>query len=169
MAQLENYESSHAGGFRRIYPEENEERYAKFFDQGTSLCSETTASRARSELSKKLREEIEAKKKEIDSYNKILSGEKPAPSSTSGKCNEVRPESPARSEKKRKMTHTRRGGQFHVAMSSQSSQHGGKGYSTKNIQHCINSAIVESTDIHDEEVVSLNSLICDKWITALIF
>ena len=42
------------GGFRRIYPQygDGEDPYTKFFDQSTSLCAETAASRARAELAR---------------------------------------------------------------------------------------------------------------------
>ena len=71
-AHLETYEKTHMGGFRRIYPNEEKAYYAKFFDQSTSLCTETAASRARSELSKQQREGIEAKLKEMEQYRKNL-------------------------------------------------------------------------------------------------
>ncbi len=94
---LEKYEMAHSGGFRRIYPREGgEEAYAKFFDQSTSLCAETAASRARTELSRMQREDIETKQKELEHFRKKLSGAKPS------KSDEVRPESPSASEKKAK-------------------------------------------------------------------
>lgn len=89
---LEKYEKTHLGGYRRIYPKDNnEEVYAKFFNQSTSLCAETAASRARSELSKMQREDIATKQKELENYRKKL---KPGAAKS-----EMRPESPA-SEKK---------------------------------------------------------------------
>lgn len=52
-AHLEAYEKTHMGGLRRIYPPDTtEDCYAKFFEQNTSLCTETAASRARTELAK---------------------------------------------------------------------------------------------------------------------
>ena len=93
---LEKYEKTHAGGFRRIYPkEDNEERYKSFFNQSTSLCAETAASRARTELSRIQREEITTKQKELEQFRKKLSGTKPS------KSDDVRPESPS-TEKKAK-------------------------------------------------------------------
>ena len=90
---LETYEESHRGGFRRIYPTEtNKEQYTKFFDQNTSLCAETVASRTRAELSKQLREEVEAKQKELQHHKK-----KGGPR---GNMSEVaRPESPSQERK----------------------------------------------------------------------
>ena len=67
-----SHEKTHMGGFRRIYPNGNEEEYAEFFDQSTSLCAETAASRARSELSKQLREELQVKQKEEERYRRNL-------------------------------------------------------------------------------------------------
>lgn len=80
------------GGFHRIYPQNNEELYAKFFDQRTSLCTETAASRARCELSKLQREDIETKQRETENLRKRFAGGK---ASTTGKNEDVRPESPS--------------------------------------------------------------------------
>lgn len=80
------------GGFRRIYPQNNEELYEKFFDQRTSLCAETAASRARCELSKLQREDIETKQRELENLRKRFSGGK---ASTTSKNEDVRPESPS--------------------------------------------------------------------------
>ena len=93
---LEKYEKTHMGGFRKIYPQGNEEPYVKLFNQSTSLCAETAASRARCELSKLQREDIESKQKELENYRKKLSGSK-----VGGKGDDVRPESPT-GEKKAK-------------------------------------------------------------------
>ena len=91
---LEKYELTHIGGFRRIYPNNNEKDYVKFFDQSTSLCAETAASRARTELSKLQREDLESKQREMENYRKRFTGVKPA------RNEDVRPESPT-NEKKR--------------------------------------------------------------------
>ena len=43
------------GGYRRIYPQEGwegDDPYAKFFEQSSSLCAETAASKARMELAR---------------------------------------------------------------------------------------------------------------------
>lgn len=74
-AHFEKYEQRHLGGFTRIYPKDgNEEVYKNFFDQSTSLCSQTASSRARSEIAKQLREELEVKRKEQKGF---LSKDKP--------------------------------------------------------------------------------------------
>lgn len=65
---VQEYEQGHLGGYRRIYPGKNDDYYAPFFNQSTSLCAETAASRARTELAKQLREEIETKQKEMAQY-----------------------------------------------------------------------------------------------------
>lgn len=83
-AHLEEYEKTHKGGFRRIYPNGEEAYYAKFFDQSTSLCTETAASRARSELSRQQREGIEAKQKEMDQYRKKVGNPSAASASKGG-------------------------------------------------------------------------------------
>ena len=70
-AQFEKYEETHCGGYRRIYPRDgNEEKYQKYFNQNTSLCTETIASRARADLARQLREQVEAKQKELEKYVK---------------------------------------------------------------------------------------------------
>ena len=102
-AHLEKYEKSHMGGFRKIYPNDNEELYAKFFNQSTSLCAETAASRARCELSKLQREDIAAKQKELESIKKRFSGQR----SVAGKS-DVRPESPAAEKRRPKEVAVRR-------------------------------------------------------------
>ena len=89
---LESYERSHKGGYRRIYPKDNEEDYAKFFDQSTSLCAETAASRARTDLARQQKEEIEAKKKEREEMRRRLSH---GAGSGREKNEELRPESPS--------------------------------------------------------------------------
>ena len=66
-ANFEEYERQNLGGFRKIYPKNgNEEKYKKFFEQDITLCAGTVASRARADLAKQLREELEEKQKEID-------------------------------------------------------------------------------------------------------
>ena len=121
-AHLESYEKKHLGGYRRIYPNGNEEHYAKFFDQSTSLCAETAASRARIDLAKQQREEIAAKQKISEQYRKKL-----APASEEqgkGKSDSVRPESPTtcQTEKKEPLKINRRGMTFRVPQYGAQSQ-----------------------------------------------
>lgn len=53
-AQLdqESYEDSHLGGYRRIYPGPDTEKYAPFFKHSGSLFQETVASKAREECAR---------------------------------------------------------------------------------------------------------------------
>lgn len=52
LAQEEKYESSHLGGYRRIYPGRGMDKYEPFFKQSSSLFQETAASRAREECAR---------------------------------------------------------------------------------------------------------------------
>jgi tubulin polyglutamylase TTLL6/13 len=71
MTHFEKYEETHLGEYRRIYPlNGNEEKYVKFFNQNTSLCVQTIASKARADLAKQMREELELKQKEMEKYLK---------------------------------------------------------------------------------------------------
>ncbi len=99
-AHLETYEKTHMGGFRRIYPNGNEEYYSKFFNHGTSLCAETAASKARTELSRQQREEIEAKQKELQSFRKKLGASADEASPVKSKFEGPRPESPQGEKRK---------------------------------------------------------------------
>lgn len=47
MQEQECYEDSHLGGYRRIYPCSNSEKYEAYFKQDSSLFQETAASKAR--------------------------------------------------------------------------------------------------------------------------
>lgn len=84
--ELKAFEDSNRGGFRRIYPENNnEEKYSQLFEQSSSLCAETAASKARNELAKQQREELESKKKDLQHSKTKCS-----------KSDNLRPESPTR-------------------------------------------------------------------------
>lgn len=93
---------------RRIYPENNnEQKYSELFEQSSSLCAETAASKARTELAKwvqwhgyakiiascfnrQQREEIESKRKDLQQSKTKFS-----------KSENLRPESPTRVVTKR--------------------------------------------------------------------
>ena len=92
---LESYERTHKGGFRRVFPRGNEAYYAKFFDQSTSLCAETAASRARNDLARQQKEELEAKQKEREDIRRKLSHNSGAGKEKGGGDDELRPESPS--------------------------------------------------------------------------
>lgn len=49
---MERYEAKHLGGFRRIYPREDGEKYDKYFKHSSSLFQETAASKAREECAR---------------------------------------------------------------------------------------------------------------------
>ncbi|MEE6503465.1 hypothetical protein FKM82_004830 [Ascaphus truei] len=61
LEHVEKYEDSHLGGYRRIYPRANAEKYEKFFKHSGSLFQETAASRAREECAKQQLEELRLK------------------------------------------------------------------------------------------------------------
>ncbi|KAK3732916.1 hypothetical protein QZH41_012674 [Actinostola sp. cb2023] len=62
---LTKYEDKNLGKYRRIYPQGNEEKYQKFFENSCSLFQETAASKARIECARMQREQIQAKQ-ELD-------------------------------------------------------------------------------------------------------
>ena len=52
LLDQERYEDSHLGGYRRIYPGPDTEKYAPFFKHNGSLFQETVASKAREECAR---------------------------------------------------------------------------------------------------------------------
>ena len=76
VQRSQTYEERHMGGFRRIYPvgSREDDPYCKFFEQSSSLCAETAASKARMELVKMQREEIERKSKDDERMRARLGG-----------------------------------------------------------------------------------------------
>jgi tubulin polyglutamylase TTLL6/13 len=52
LEQLERYENSHMGNFRRIFPGPDSDNYDKYFHSSGTLFQETAAFRARSELAR---------------------------------------------------------------------------------------------------------------------
>ncbi|KAE8618128.1 hypothetical protein XENTR_v10009280 [Xenopus tropicalis] len=66
LAQMEKYEDSHLGGYRRIYPRDNGEVYEKFFKHSGSLFQETAASKAREECARQQLEELRIKKEQME-------------------------------------------------------------------------------------------------------
>ncbi|KAK3096766.1 hypothetical protein FSP39_003043 [Pinctada imbricata] len=68
---LERYENNHLGNFRRIYPlPDTKARYDKFFHHSGTLFQETAAFKARSELARQQRDEIQRKKEKLESMLK---------------------------------------------------------------------------------------------------
>ncbi|XP_032955883.1 tubulin polyglutamylase TTLL13 isoform X2 [Rhinolophus ferrumequinum] len=64
LLDQERYEDSHLGGYRRIYPGPNTEKYAPFFKNNGSLFQETAASKAREECARQQLEEIRLKQEQ---------------------------------------------------------------------------------------------------------
>ncbi|XP_058592526.1 tubulin polyglutamylase TTLL13 isoform X4 [Neofelis nebulosa] len=60
----ERHEDSHLGGYRRIYPGPNMDKYAPFFKHNGSLFQETAASKAREECARQQLEEIRLKQEQ---------------------------------------------------------------------------------------------------------
>ncbi|XP_004693060.2 PREDICTED: neugrin [Condylura cristata] len=64
MLDQERYEDAHLGGYRRIYPRSDAEKYAPFFKHNGSLFQETAASKAREECARQQLEEIRLKQEQ---------------------------------------------------------------------------------------------------------
>ncbi|XP_029658054.1 tubulin polyglutamylase ttll6-like isoform X2 [Octopus sinensis] len=68
LESLDNYETTHLGNFRRIYPSEVSKKYDQFFQSSSSLFQETIAFKARSELVRQQREDLLKKQNENNEY-----------------------------------------------------------------------------------------------------
>ncbi|XP_032650085.1 tubulin polyglutamylase TTLL13 isoform X1 [Chelonoidis abingdonii] len=64
LAQAEKYENTHLGGYRRIYPTRETDKYEPFFKHSGSLFQETVASKAREECARQQLEEIRLKQEQ---------------------------------------------------------------------------------------------------------
>ncbi|KAH0626768.1 hypothetical protein JD844_001954 [Phrynosoma platyrhinos] len=64
VQQSEKYEEKNTGGYRRIYPSSDSDRYDKFFQHNNSLFQETAASRAREEYARQLLQELRLKQEQ---------------------------------------------------------------------------------------------------------
>ncbi|XP_069899382.1 tubulin polyglutamylase TTLL13 isoform X2 [Dipodomys merriami] len=64
MRDQEQYEDSHLGGYRRIYPGPDSEKYKPFFKHNGTLFQETAASKAREECARQQLEEIRQKQEQ---------------------------------------------------------------------------------------------------------
>ncbi|XP_072806880.1 tubulin polyglutamylase TTLL13 isoform X3 [Vicugna pacos] len=64
LLDQERYEDAHLGGYRRIYPGPDTEKYAPFFKHNGSLFQETAASKAREECARQQLEEIRLKQEQ---------------------------------------------------------------------------------------------------------
>ncbi|XP_054851545.1 tubulin polyglutamylase TTLL6 [Eublepharis macularius] len=64
LKQAEKYEEKHIGGYRRIYPASDSDKYNKFFQHHNSLFQETAASRAREEYARQQLQELRLKQEQ---------------------------------------------------------------------------------------------------------
>uniref|UniRef100_A0ACB8EV91 Uncharacterized protein n=1 Tax=Sphaerodactylus townsendi TaxID=933632 RepID=A0ACB8EV91_9SAUR len=64
LKQAEKYEEKHIGGYRRIYPAPDSDKYDKFFQHHNSLFQETAASRAREEYARQQLQELRLKQEQ---------------------------------------------------------------------------------------------------------
>ncbi|XP_048225443.1 tubulin polyglutamylase TTLL13 [Perognathus longimembris pacificus] len=69
MLDQERYEDSHLGGYRRIYPGPDSEKYEPFFKHNGSLFQETAASKAREECARQQLEEIRQKQEQQENLS----------------------------------------------------------------------------------------------------
>ncbi|XP_042685555.1 tubulin polyglutamylase TTLL6 isoform X3 [Centrocercus urophasianus] len=69
LSEAEDYENSHLGSYRRIYPACGTDKYEPFFKQSSSLFKETASSRAREECTRQQLEEIRMKKEKLEAVN----------------------------------------------------------------------------------------------------
>ncbi|XP_031242971.1 tubulin polyglutamylase TTLL13 isoform X3 [Mastomys coucha] len=96
MHDQERYEDSHLGGYRRIYPGPDSEKYAPFFKHNGSLFQETAASKAREECARQQLEEIRLKQEQLEN-----------PSTKKRKENKEQNQGESAGEKSRSRTATR--------------------------------------------------------------
>uniref|UniRef100_G1NDW0 Tubulin tyrosine ligase like 6 n=1 Tax=Meleagris gallopavo TaxID=9103 RepID=G1NDW0_MELGA len=69
LSEAEDYENSHLGSYRRIYPACGTDKYEPFFKQSSSLFKETASSKAREECTRQHLEEIRMKKEKLEAVN----------------------------------------------------------------------------------------------------
>ncbi|XP_031443824.1 tubulin polyglutamylase TTLL6 isoform X3 [Phasianus colchicus] len=69
LSEAEDYENSHLGSYRRIYPACGTDKYEPFFKQSSSLFKETASSKAREECTRQQLEEIRMKKEKLEAVN----------------------------------------------------------------------------------------------------
>uniref|UniRef100_A0A8C3GGY4 Tubulin polyglutamylase TTLL13 n=1 Tax=Cairina moschata TaxID=8855 RepID=A0A8C3GGY4_CAIMO len=70
LSQAEEYENSHLGSYRRIYPACGTDKYKPFFKQSSSLFQETISSKAREECARQQLEEIRMKKDKLEAVTR---------------------------------------------------------------------------------------------------
>lgn len=64
LQQADEYEGKHTGGYRRIYPSSDSDRYDKFFQHNNSIFQETASSRAREEYARQQLQELRLKQEQ---------------------------------------------------------------------------------------------------------
>uniref|UniRef100_G1KFB6 Tubulin tyrosine ligase like 6 n=1 Tax=Anolis carolinensis TaxID=28377 RepID=G1KFB6_ANOCA len=64
LQETEKYEEKNTGGYRRIYPSSDSEKYDKFFQHNNSLFQETAASRAREEYARQQLQDLRLKQEQ---------------------------------------------------------------------------------------------------------
>ncbi|XP_065590216.1 tubulin polyglutamylase TTLL13 isoform X1 [Cyrtonyx montezumae] len=70
LSEAEDYENSHRGSYRRIYPAHGTDKYEPFFKQSSSLFKETASSRAREECIRQQLEEIRTKREKLEAVTR---------------------------------------------------------------------------------------------------
>ncbi|XP_068552182.1 tubulin polyglutamylase TTLL13 isoform X1 [Anas acuta] len=70
LSQAEEYENSHLGSYRRIYPACGTDKYEPFFKQSSSLFQETISSKAREECARQQLEEIRMRKDKLEAVTR---------------------------------------------------------------------------------------------------
>ncbi|CAF4317967.1 unnamed protein product, partial [Didymodactylos carnosus] len=66
--EIEKWEDTHCGNYRRIYPGPTTERYDRFFTQSGTLYSETAASKARLEQARAQIDELQRKQDKLNAF-----------------------------------------------------------------------------------------------------
>ncbi|KAJ1135599.1 hypothetical protein NDU88_002037 [Pleurodeles waltl] len=75
LEQVELHEEKNMGGFRRIYPTKDAEKYEKFFQQSSSIFQETAASKARGQCARQQLQELRLKQELKVIQPKVRKGE----------------------------------------------------------------------------------------------
>ncbi|XP_020567845.1 tubulin polyglutamylase TTLL6 isoform X2 [Oryzias latipes] len=70
VEQMEEYEAKNLGGFKKIYPRKEGEKYDKYFKHSRSLFQETTASKAREECARQQLQDLQVKQEQKERYQK---------------------------------------------------------------------------------------------------
>ncbi|XP_043911267.1 tubulin polyglutamylase TTLL6 [Protopterus annectens] len=74
LEQADKYEEENMGGYIKIFPKDNVEKYEKYFNHSRSLCQETAASKAREECA---RQQIQGLRLKQEQKEAVLKGKRP--------------------------------------------------------------------------------------------